>query len=131
MTSAIPSHAVTHAPLEILATQAFRQYGEMAAGSTIGSDILMILELANRVIDEINVHPYWQIAKVEHYQHQTETRPIPDQAVRAGILAFYAERDGNEKTPILLRNFYRTLNQSLLFLYNQGARPELAAFDRR
>ena len=44
-------------PLETLIFQALRRYGEYAPGSVDGETVLMMIEFANLVIEDVRRHP--------------------------------------------------------------------------
>ena len=103
----------TYSPLETLIFQALRRYGEFAPGSVDGESILMMIEFANLVIEDVRRHPYWDGTQLDYYQSQSDVRPIPDPIVVAGLLANLAVQQASQKSQIYLPLYYRQMNQIL------------------
>jgi hypothetical protein len=107
-----------YSPLETLAMQALRRYGDFAPGTVDGDVILMFIEFANMVIDDIRMHPYWEGDDPPYYTSQSETRQIPDPVIIAGLLFHYAAQQQSSKIQSYAPNYFRTLNQQLWRLKN-------------
>jgi hypothetical protein len=113
-----------YAPLETLAFKALRIYGDFNPGTVDGDVMAMFLDFANRIIDEIRAHPYWDGSALDYYKHQSEKRPIPDHLVIAGLLAKYAEQQFSEKYQVYAPAYARTMNQ--LLWYRRNGNTKLA-----
>lgn len=100
-------------PLETLIFQALRRYGEYAPGSVDGETILMMIEFANLVVEDVRRHPYWDGTELDYYESQHDVRPIPDPIVVAGLIAHLAIQQSSQKSQIALPLYYRLLNQTL------------------
>ena len=108
----------TYSPLETLAMQALRRYGDFSPGTVDGDVMLMFIEFANMVIDDIRMHPYWDKEEPEYYTSQSEMRPIPDPVIIAGLLFHYAAQQQSAKIQSYAPNYFRTLNQQLWRIKN-------------
>lgn len=73
----------------------------------------MMLEFANLVIDEVRNHPYWDSTQLDYYTSVSESLPVPDQIMIAGLLTQYAIQQASEKTQMFTMLYYKTLNQEL------------------
>ena len=56
----------SNSPLQTLAMQALRRFGDFHPGTVDGDVMLMFLEFANMVIDEIRLHPYHDGCNTKH-----------------------------------------------------------------
>jgi hypothetical protein len=100
--------------LHTLSKQALRRYGDFAPDSADGQTFLMFIEFANQIINDIRVHPYWpQNTPLDYYTSITDTRPIPDRVVIAGLLFHYALQQFSEKAKTYGPLYFSTLNQAL------------------
>ena len=141
-----PHIRTKYSPLRTLAMQALRRFGDFNASTVDGDVVLMFLEFANMVIDDIRQHPYaartttttttngqtvttTTANAIDYYTSPDETREIDDQIIVAGILAHYAVQQGSEKMQIYMPNYYRTLNQQLWNELNGNTRIKLRVVD--
>lgn len=108
-----PHIAEPHSPLEVLALQALRRYGDMHPGTVDGEVMMMFIEFANMVIEDLRSHPYWDAPDIDYYTHPTEIRPIPDSIVVAGLLYHYSIQQQSNKIeaygPMYFKGMTRTL----------------------
>ena len=102
-----------NAQLESLIFSALRRFGDFAPDTSDGNLMSMMLEFANLVIDEIRNHPYWDATQLDYYTSVSESRPVPDQIMIAGLLTQYAVQQASEKTQMFTMLYYKTLNQEL------------------
>lgn len=102
-----------YSPLETLIFQALRRYGEYSPGSVDGETILMMIEFANLVIEDVRRHPYWDGSELDYYESQHDVREIPDPIITAGLLANLAIQQSSQKAQVYLPLYYRQLNQIL------------------
>ena len=117
-------------PLETLAYQALRRYGDMHAGTVSGEVMMMFIDFANLVIEDLRQHPYWDNLDIDYYKHQEETREVPDPIMSAGLLAYYAEQQFSEKLKIYGPQYNQLMNR---ILYNRKyghQKIELQAHDK-
>jgi hypothetical protein len=117
------------ADLQTLATRALMQYGDFAPGAVHGEVILMFIDLANEVIDDIRSHPYWDGSALSYYRHQTDRRPIPDNLIIAGLLAKYSVQQASEKAGIRVSLYVSTLNKLLWYKLNGNGPIALSVMD--
>ena len=113
-----------YSPLETLIFQALRRYGEYAPGSVDGETILMMIEFANMVVEDIRRHPYWPTdQEIDYYESQHDIREIPDPIIVAGLLAQLSIQQQSQKTQTYLPLYYRQLNQILHTRFIGNAQP--------
>lgn len=118
-------------PLSALVTRAIRRYGEAHPGTVDGDTMLVFLDFANEIIEEIRTHPYWTGGELPYYTHQTETRPIPDAIMVAGLMALYGEQQYSEKAKVYTAKYYSTLNRVLAHRAGMTSeRPELTTIEQ-
>jgi hypothetical protein len=118
-----------NSPLETLVMQALRRYGDFHPGTVDGDVMLMFIEFANMVIDEIREHPYHDGTDIDYYQTQTDVRNISDVILTAGLLYHYSFQQGSEKMQFYMPNFYRTLNQQLWAARNGNTKIQMRVVD--
>ncbi len=106
-----------NAPLENLVALALRRYGDFSSRRVTGDVVLMMIEMANEVVEMINSHPYNDsVTAIEYYTSQTDVRAIEDAIMVRGLLALYAEQQASEKYPNSRMEFAKHLNS---ILYNR------------
>lgn len=119
-----------YSSLEMLSFQALRRYGDMHPGSVDGEVKLMFVEFANLVIEELRSHPYWSAPDIDYYTHPSETRPIPDAIMVAGLLYHYAMQQQSNKIEVYAPLYFKTTNR-VLFSRKYGSGPiEMSPVDR-
>ena len=118
-----------YSPLNTLAMQALRRYGDFHPGTLDGDLMLMFVEFANMIIDEIRMHVYWDNTEVDYYQSQTDVREIDDQIIVAGLLYHYAAQQMSDKLQIYTPQFQRTMNQRLWEKYNGNTKIQMRIVD--
>lgn len=125
-----PHIAEPYSPLEMLAFQALRRYGDMNPGTVDGDVILMFVEFANLVIEDLRAHPYWDAVYMDYYVHPTDIRPIPDPIMVAGLLYHYSIQQSSSKVEIYAPAYFR-MTSRILFSRKYGNGPlELSPMDR-
>jgi hypothetical protein len=107
-----------YSPLNTLAMQALRRFGDFSPGTVDGEVMLMFIEFGNMVIDDIRSHPYWDGNEIDYYASQTDAREIPDIVVVNGLLNQYAQQQGSEKMQMYMPTYYTTLNRELWQVLN-------------
>lgn len=118
-----------NSPLETLAMQALRRFGEFHPGTVDGDVMLMFVEFANMVIDEIRLHPYHDGTEIDYYQSATDVRPVPDPIIIQGILYHYAMQQASDKVSIYMPMFNRTLNHHLWQKLNGNTKIQMCVTD--
>ena len=125
-----PHVADKNSPLETMAMQAGRRFGDFSPGTLSGDAVLMFIEFANMVIDEVRMHPYWDATnELNYYEHLSETRPIPDTIMIAGLLYHYATQQASEKSQQYGSFFIRTISQELWRLKNGNTPIQMRVMD--
>lgn len=120
-----------YTPLQDLMLRALRQYGEMHPGTLDGDLVLLMLDFANEIVEEVRAHPYSQMPNLDYYTSATETRPIPDNIVRLGLVYRYALQQHSKKAESYGPQYYKALNATLYArLYGSG-RIEMVPWDKR
>lgn len=101
--------------LEDLSRMVFRRYGDFSASTIEAEALSMMIELANMVIDDVRMHPYASttMQATGYYTSMQERSIIPDNIMVAGLLFYYAEQQGSERTAAYGPKFARTMNQEL------------------
>ena len=100
-------------PLSALIKSAVRRMGDFADNAAEADVNLMMLEFANRVVEDVRVHPYWQNGELHYYDHQSDVRSIPDMIVLDGLTYHYALQQGSKKAEYYSRLYLRSLNTVL------------------
>ena len=119
-----------NSPLRILAMQALRRFGEFSPGTVDGDVLLMFLEFANLVIDDIRMHPYHDPAtEIDYYQALDESRPVDDTIIVAGLLAHYSAQQGSDKLALLMPQYLQILNRQLWRSFNGNTQIKLRVVD--
>ncbi len=129
--STTPQITDTSSPLEALVLRALRRYGEMSPSTKDAETILMFMDYANSILDDVMAHPYWQKGVViPYYSHHTERRPVPDTVVLSGLIALYSVDQTSAKAKSYLADYYNRLNQVLSRVkFGVGAQFEMQATD--
>tara|TARA_R110001606_G_scaffold80419_1_gene185605 strand:- start:1927 stop:2550 length:624 start_codon:yes stop_codon:yes gene_type:complete len=113
-------------PLQVMCMQALRRYGEFSPGTVDGDVLLMFLDFANMVIDDIRMHPYAPTSSTtvsgvtstvpitfDYYESLNDVRDIDDIIIVQGLIYHYAMQQGSEKLQFYMPMYHRTLNQQL------------------
>lgn len=131
MTGASNPHiAEPHSPLETLAISALRRSGDGAAHEADGNLLLMMLDFANEVIEDIRHHPYWpKDVELPYYVSLQDTRPVPDPIITAGLLAHYLAQQGSAKAQVFIPRYRQLMNQVLWNRLTDSPRPMMRVVD--
>jgi len=133
-------------PLRTLSMQALRRFGDFNATTVDGDVLLMFIEFANMIIDDIRMHPYaprttysttsgdntttsTSIDPLSYYKSIDESRDIDDQIIVSGLLAHYSLQQSSDKIKIYMPNYQRTLNQQLWKALNGNTSIRLRVVD--
>jgi hypothetical protein len=120
-----------NSPLETLVYQAFRRYGEFSPSTIDGDTMLMFLEFANMVVEDIRHHPYWPAdVDVNYYNHQSDIRNVPDPILINGLLMHFSLQQGSPKMQLFMQLYSKTANQILYERLYGKRRPEFQVVDR-
>ena len=124
--STSPQIVNPYAPLEQLSMRALKRYGEMAVSTVEGETLIMFLDYANSILDDVMSHPYWvKGSEIPYYTHHTDARPVPDSMMVAGLLAKFSVDQDSKKAPQYLGEYYLRLNQ-ILARWKFGISPDFA-----
>lgn len=111
-----------HAPLDALVRAALRRAGTFSVSRTDGETMMMFIEFANQVVEDVRRHPYWTGERIDYYTSQSESRPIPDEIVILGLLSHYTIQQGSEKAGFNLQ-MYQSRMADLLYERMYGNAP--------
>jgi hypothetical protein len=118
-------------PLEAIVLRALRRYGEAAPSTMEGEAILVFIDHANAVLDDLMIHPYWDKGlSIPYYEHQSERRDVPDSLMLAGVLSKMAVDMGSQKAQRYEQEYFARMNAVLLRRkFGASASYELQAVD--
>lgn len=128
-----------NAPLNVLIKRAIVRHGDFNPEVVGGEIDMAMLEWANLIIDDVRAHPYWS-GPLDYYTHPSEARDVPDNVIVAGLVAKYADQQGDENAGRRHAQYLHTLNQLLYYrIYGNrqheirprdgGSRPDAAGSD--
>lgn len=119
-----------YSPLSTLVMQALRRFGDFHPGTVDGDVMLMFLEFANAVIDDIRLHPYHDTTKpIDYYESTEEWREIPDPIIVNGLLYHYALQQGSDKLQMYMPLYNNTLNSQLWQYLNGNTKLQMRVMD--
>lgn len=108
-----PQTSEPYSPLETLITDAFERFGNMDASSMDSGLKRILLRFANRIIEDIRIHPYASLPDLDYYIDLQQTRPIPDEIMISGLAFHYAKWQDSSKARTLFAEYSQILNQIL------------------
>lgn len=100
-------------PLENLVRSALTRAGNFSVSRVDGEVMMMMIELANRVVEDVRQHPYWTGGDIDYYADITQSRAIPDMIMIDGLTAHYFIQQGSEKAMIFLQLYQAGMNNIL------------------
>ena len=106
-------------PLEDLVRSALVRAGNFSPSRIDGEVMMMMIELANRVIEDVRKHPYHDGSDIDYYNDPTEFRAIPDMIMIDGLTAHYLIQQGSEKAVMFLQ-LYQALMTDILLTRQDG-----------
>lgn len=119
-----------NSPLSVLIMQTLRRYGDFHPGTVDGDVMLMMMEFANTIIDDIRQHPYHDTTKpLDYYESVEEVRAIPDPIIVNGMLYHYALQQGSDKLQMYLPMYYQTMNRLLWQAMNGNSKVQMRVMD--
>jgi len=119
-----------YSPLNTLAMQALRRFGDYAPGTVDGDVMLMFIEFANMVIDDIRMHAYRDTTiELDYYDSQNDSRAIEDIIIVSGLLYHYSMQQMSEKAQFYQANYFRTLNSKLWESLNGNTKIKMRIVD--
>lgn len=127
-----PQRQAPFSPLSELVAQALRRFGDTSPYAADGELMLLFLDMANQVLEDVRTHPYWEPyirpegdprvdvgdpgADLPYYIALEDIRPIPDIIMTAGLTAHYALQQSSQRTGALKQVYDTTMNR---VLYNR------------
>ena len=100
-------------PLEDLVRSALTRAGNFSPSRIDGEVMMMMIELANRVVEDIRKNPYWTGGDIDYYNDPYECRPIPDMVMIDGLTAHYLIQQGSDKAMVFLQLYQSNLTDIL------------------
>lgn len=100
-------------PLEDLVRSALVRAGNFSPSRIDGEVMMMMIELGNRVIEDVRKHPYWTGGEVNYYNDPTQSRQIPDMVMIDGLTAHYLLQQGSDKAMVFLQIYQSNLTDIL------------------
>ena len=100
-------------PLEDLVRSALTRAGNFSPSRIDGEVMMMMIELANRVVEEVRRNPYWTGGDIDYYNDPTECRAIPDMVMIDGLTAHYLIQQGSDKAMVFLQMYQANLTDTL------------------
>lgn len=91
LSSQFPNQTDPYAPLTTLIDEGFMRYGNMNVDTIDGGIRQRMLRYANRIIEDIRIHPYSSTPALDYYVSIDDTRPIPDEIMISGLAYHYAK----------------------------------------
>ena len=116
-------------PLEDLVRSALVRAGNFSPSRIDGEVMMMMIELGNRVIEDVRKHPYWTGGELDYYNDPTEFRAIPDMIMIDGLVAHYLIQQGSEKAIMFLKLYQSLMTDILLTRQGSNKRYELKPFE--
>lgn len=108
-----PHISEPYSPLETLITDAFERFGNMDASSMDGNIKRIMLRYANKIVEDIRVHPYASLPDLDYYTDLQQRRPIPDEIMISGLAYHYAKWQDSSKAKTFFAEYGQILNQIL------------------
>ena len=109
-------------PLESLVRSALVRAGNFSPSRVDGEVMMMMIELANRVIEDVRQHPYWDGSDIDYYTDIQERRPIPDMIMIDGLSTHYFIQQGSDKAMVHLQ-LYQSNMANILHQRAYGNKP--------
>jgi len=109
-------------PLENLVRSALVRAGNFSPSRVDGEVMMMMIELANRVIEDVRQHPYWDGGDIDYYTDIQERRPIPDMIMIDGLSTHYFIQQGSDKAMVHLQ-LYQSNMANVLHQRAYGNKP--------
>ena len=111
-----------YTPLENHIRSALVRAGNFSPSRVDGEVMMLMIELANRVIEDVRQHPYYDGTDIDYYNDITESRAIPDMIMIDGLTAHYFIQQGSDKAMVSLQ-LYQANMSNLLHERTQGNKP--------
>jgi len=119
-----------HSNLEALVFQTLRRYGDMHPGTVDGEVMMMFVEFANLILEDLRSHPYWDNPEIDYYTHPSETRDIPDNIMVAGLLYHYSVQQQSNKIEAYGPMYFKMMNRILYYRKFGSGKIEMSPWDK-
>lgn len=116
--------------LEALVFQALRRYGDMHPGTVDGEVMMMFVEFANLVIEDLRGHAYWDNPEIDYYYHPSEMRAIPDSIMVSGLLYHYSVQQQSNKIEAYGPMYFKMMNRILYQRKYGSGKIEMSPYDK-
>lgn len=125
-----PHLSEPYSNLEALIFQALRRYGDMHPGTVDGEVMMMFVEFANLVIEDLRGHPYWDNPEIDYYTHPSEQREIPDSIIVSGLLYHYSVQQQSNKIEAYGPMYFKMMNRILFQRKFGSGKIEVSPMDK-
>ena len=125
-----PQIAEPYSPLETLVNDAFERFGNMSVETLDGSVKRILFRYANRIIEDVRIHPYWDLPDLDYYISLQDCRPVPDEIMITGLAFHYAKWMNSTRAATLGAEYAQALNQILYQRKYGSGKLQMAAVDR-
>lgn len=119
-----------YSALEALVMQSLRRYGDMHPGTVDGEVMMMFVEFANLIIEDLRGHPYWDNPEIDYYTHPSEIRSIPDNIMVAGLLYHYSVQQQSNKIEAYGPMYFKMMNRILYQKKYGSGKIEVSPWDK-
>jgi hypothetical protein len=102
-----------YSPLETLIGDAFERYGNMSIDTLDAAVKRIMLRYANRIVEDMRIHPYGTMPDLDYYIHLQDTRPIPDEIMISGLAFHYAKWQKSSSASTFFAEYSQAMNQIL------------------
>lgn len=127
-----PQITDNYSDLQTLSSQALVRHGEFSSSTVLADVSMMFIEFANMVLEEVRNHPYADgtgLETVKDYVSFTDIREVPDEIIKAGLLFYYMEQQGDARAEQKYQLYIRTMNQRLWRLLNGNTKIQMRPVD--
>lgn len=125
-----PNVKEPYSTLETLTLQSLRRYGDMHPGTVDGEVMMMFIEFANLIIEDLRAHPYWDNPEIDYYTHPSEWRAIPDNIIVSGLLYHYAVQQQSNKIEAYGPMYFKMMNRVLYNRKYGSGKIEMSPWDK-
>lgn len=125
-----PHLQTPYSSLETITLQALRRYGDMHPGTVDGEVMMMFVEFANLVLEDLRGHPYWDNPEIDYYFHPSDIRKVPDNIMVAGMLYHYSVQQQSNKIEAYGPMYFKMMNRILYYRKYGSGEIQMSPWDR-
>lgn len=125
-----PELTEPYSPLETLIEDAYSDFGNMSVETLDGNVKRMLLRWANRIVEDMRIHPYFSIPDLDYYTSLQDTRPIPDVIMELGLHYHYAKWQKSTSAATALIEYTKMANQVLYQRKYGGGKIQMNTVDK-